>query len=39
MIPRFLEKYAYKADTGESFDRFKGILAGETCNCVEVLSS
>lgn len=26
MIPRFLEKYAYKADTGESFDRFKGIL-------------
>lgn len=29
MIPRFLEKYAYKADTGESFDRFKGILTVE----------
>lgn len=39
MIPRFLEKYAYKADTGESFDKFKGILAGGTCNCVGVLSS
>lgn len=35
---RFLEKYAYKADTGESFDRFNGILTGGTCNCVGVLS-
>lgn len=35
---RFLEKYAYKADMGESFDRFNGILTGGTCNCVGVLS-